>query len=114
MIDPSALAECFQGSGAYPGYGLTLWLNRAETDRDEREGLYGASLTQTFYPNGLRDLLVAAGSDNQRMYVIPSLDLVVVRFGAFDRRWRDQTFLALLVEGVISARPTGPGAHPPG
>jgi CubicO group peptidase (beta-lactamase class C family) len=52
--------ECFRGSHANPRYGLGWWLAP---------------------PNAPSDLIYASGSGGQAMYVIPSLDVVVVRFG---------------------------------
>jgi len=43
--------------------------------------------------------VVAAGCGNQCRYVIPSLDLVVVRFERPDRRRRNREILAPRVEG---------------
>jgi CubicO group peptidase (beta-lactamase class C family) len=53
-------AECFQGSEANPRYGLGWWLGT---------------------PNGPADLFYASGAAGQAMYVVPSLDTVVVHFG---------------------------------
>jgi CubicO group peptidase (beta-lactamase class C family) len=53
-------AECFKGSDANPRYGLGWWLAPA-----------GAP----------KDLFYASGSGGQAMYVVPSQELVTVRFG---------------------------------
>lgn len=53
-------AECFHGSNANPRYGLGWWLAP---------------------PGAPRDLVYASGSGGQAMYVVPSLELVAVRFG---------------------------------
>lgn len=53
-------AECFQGTRANPRYGLCWWLAPA-----------GAP----------SDLFYASGSGGQAMYVLPSQELVIVRFG---------------------------------
>lgn len=53
-------AECFAGSSANPRYGLAWWLAP---------------------PNMPADLAYASGSGGQAMYVVPSLDLITVRFG---------------------------------
>lgn len=83
IVARDALEACLEGSEANPGFGLTLWLNRA--GRDSAGG--------AFHPGGLPDLVAATGSANQRLYVIPSRGLVIVRFGGKDRRWRDADFL---------------------
>lgn len=53
-------AECFRGTRANPRYGLCWWLA----------------------PEGAPpDLIYASGSGGQAMYVVPSLELTIVRFG---------------------------------
>jgi len=97
-VAEEAVAAAFEDSSASPEYVLTLWRNGAGKNA-------GGSSSRSreapaFYPDGLPDMMVAAGVGNQRLYVIPSLDLVVVRFGELDRRWRDRAFLARLVDGT--------------
>jgi CubicO group peptidase (beta-lactamase class C family) len=111
VVDAEALAACFEPSAAFPGHGLAFWLNRSEPVAAERPAWDARSRAQAFYPDGLPDLVVAAGADNQRLYVIPSLDLVVVRFGGRDPRWRDAEFLAHVVEA--GARPVAGRSPPP-
>jgi CubicO group peptidase (beta-lactamase class C family) len=53
-------AECFRGSHANPRYGLGWWLAP---------------------PGAPKDLVYASGSGGQAMYVVPSEQMVVVRFG---------------------------------
>ena len=53
-------AECFQGSPVNPRYGLGWWLGT---------------------PNAPSDLIYASGSAGQAMYIVPSLQTVVVHFG---------------------------------
>jgi CubicO group peptidase (beta-lactamase class C family) len=97
-VAPEAVEAVLQGSAASAEYGLGLWRN---VPRETAEGSPpAAGGAPTFYPGGLPDMVVAAGVENQRLYVIPSLDLVVVRFGGVDRRWRDQEFLVRLVDGA--------------
>lgn len=45
---------------------------------------------------GPKDLYMAAGAGNQRLYIIPSLDLVIVRQGRF-AQYDDREFLGLLL-----------------
>jgi hypothetical protein len=40
---------------------------------------------------------------NQRLYILPSQDLVVVRFGDRDQHWSDEAFLTRLVTDSPSA-----------
>jgi CubicO group peptidase (beta-lactamase class C family) len=111
IVSKRLLEECFVGTKANPNYGLTFWLNRSsdgsanvaenrrlramldiepETTRMSEEGL-GARLP--------KDVVMAAGAGKQRLYVIPSQDLVIVRQGR-QSRFDDQEFLSkLLPEG---------------
>lgn len=109
ILDAAAMETCFVGSDAEPRFGMGFWLNPAEASAApvtrERGGL------GSFYPQGLEDLVVAAGTGNQRLYVIRSLDLVVARLGSPDRRWRDREFLDLLL--AAQALPRGDAAVAP-
>jgi CubicO group peptidase (beta-lactamase class C family) len=76
IVDPAALAACFDPSPANPGYGLTWWLLRAGLiPPGPRAGLGQDDLARL---RGL-DVRMAAGAGNQRLYLIPDRDLVVVR-----------------------------------
>jgi CubicO group peptidase (beta-lactamase class C family) len=103
VVEPEALAECFQGSEANPGFGLALWLNARPSRSESHAGWSRRDASHAFYPGGLPELAVATGLDNQRLYVIPSLDLVVVRFGGRDRGFRDEELLTRIVTGTAGA-----------
>jgi CubicO group peptidase (beta-lactamase class C family) len=68
------LAPAFTGSAANARYGLGWWLSPK----------YGPA-----------DLVYASGSAGQALYLVPSLDLVVVRFGR-SASYRHESFLKLL------------------
>jgi CubicO group peptidase (beta-lactamase class C family) len=97
VISDKLIAELLKGSDANPAYGITFWLNRTgfkpngvffemfESEADESLGT---------------DIFMAAGLGNQRLYIIPSQNLVVVRFGAFGR-FDDAEFLRLLFRGQV-------------
>lgn len=97
LVDPDALAACFESSPANPGYGLTWWLlrpglippaPRAGLDTDIR---------------GLPDVRMAAGAGDQRLYLVPERQLVIARqsdavldsLRGRDSGWSDAAFLRL-------------------
>ncbi|MCZ7544380.1 MAG: hypothetical protein M5R40_12995 [Anaerolineae bacterium] len=104
VLPAAQLAECFAGSDANPGYGLTFWLNHDVPEAAvAAAGAQGGLMQPGYlYEGGPPDLVMAAGAGNQRMYIIPSRDLVVVRFGWNDPSWDDAAFLARLLEGRVS------------
>lgn len=63
-----------------PAYGYLWWLNGASTYRIP--GPYAfPTLRGMLIPSAPRDLVAALGKGDKKIYVIPSLDLVVVRHG---------------------------------
>ncbi len=80
LVAEKLLAECFQGTSAHPTYGLTFWLNAA----DERP----------------RDLLMAAGAGKQKLYIVPSLRLLVVQLAEAPRRFQERELLRLVLDGL--------------
>lgn len=116
IVSKKLLEELVAGTKTNPNYGLTFWLNRsndgsakvaekktngkigrlqdllgieAETTVISKEGV-GADLP--------KDLFMAAGAGKQRLYIIPSMDLVIVRQGNFGR-FDDREFLKRLILG---------------
>ncbi len=89
LIQAVALARCFQPSAANPGFGLSFWLFPSLAGAHEPDGMDSGD--EAHLESGARggeslaglpaDLVYAAGLGRQRLYVIPSRDLVVVRLG---------------------------------
>jgi CubicO group peptidase (beta-lactamase class C family) len=83
LVDEPAFASCFKGSAINSAYGLTFWLN-AEPSAETLAASRTMTVASDLYTHPRRnelpgDLVMAAGAGGQRMYVIPSLELVVVR-----------------------------------
>ncbi|MFO0747514.1 MAG: serine hydrolase [Myxococcota bacterium] len=104
VLPAGAFGQCFRGSAAMPAYGLTWWLNEpipAELRRLVPGALGGlARQGRAFLPDGPADLVVAAGWKDNRLYVIPSRRLVVVRFGEGDDGFADPALLGALLGGA--------------
>ena len=104
VVSSGQLAECFRGSSANRSFGIGFWNNRAapggrELDIEDlldkkwfEQDWSGICICRDAPP----DLVVGLGSGYQRLYVIPSLELIVVRFGNFGK-FSDGTFLRMLL-----------------
>ena len=79
--DTSFLAAMLRSSStSNPGYGLLWWLNGQSQYRTP--GPYLLPTTPgALIPNAPGDLVAALGKGDKKIYVVPSLDLVVVRQG---------------------------------
>lgn len=106
-VSEPALRECFTGTRANPGYGLSFWLLRDGLVAPGRNAgvEIDSALSERF-----GGISMAAGAGNQRLYLIPSLDLVIVRqatgiLQALMRRergpqWSDAEFLRLALGSI--------------
>lgn len=103
LVDPAAFAALFKGSAANPAYGLTWWLPHPTTARDPVTASSDIPSAAARLPG---DLVYAAGAGDQRLYVIPSQQLVIVRQAQLDLRalalgersgWSDAAFLDIVL-----------------
>jgi CubicO group peptidase (beta-lactamase class C family) len=102
LLPKELLDQCFVGTAANPAYGLTWWLNKEvppplrASIRQLRDNFGGMEQVP-----GLEGMVVAAGAFKQRLYVIPSRRMVVVRFGnSVGPQFDDARFLGLLTGAV--------------
>lgn len=83
LVDPATLAENFKSSSVNSAYGLTWWLNEEPAPQvlNASQPMRAASDLFTHPRRGELpdDLFMAAGAGGQRLYVIPSMKLVIVR-----------------------------------
>ena len=106
LVDPAAFATLFRGTDVNPAYGVSWWLPVATGQPDVVTARLDLGAHAAELP---RDLVIAAGAGNQRLYVAPSCGLTVVRQAAFDpatalaaRRegdgWSDHAFIKPLLD----------------
>jgi CubicO group peptidase (beta-lactamase class C family) len=100
------LAPLSQPSDVQPAYGMGVWRNApmdsvgTDVFNQLPESLMLPRAGDRFiYDGAPTSLYMAAGRYNQRLYVIPSKQMVVVRMGRANLTWSDAAFLARLLNG---------------
>jgi CubicO group peptidase (beta-lactamase class C family) len=98
--DALGYAAMFQGHKANPAYGLGFWLNNPQRPHHHQSirDLLPAMDGDQLYPGGLPDLVCAMGTGKERLYVIPSRQIVIVRF-SYEAPFSDGDFLSRLLTG---------------
>ncbi|MES2097844.1 MAG: serine hydrolase [Pseudomonadota bacterium] len=109
LLPAATIDYCTGGykNPAFLGYGVTWWLNAHTAgtydpaiDRVPGDAVPVGTADQ-FAPDAPADMYMAAGAGFERLYVVPSLGLVVVRFApigsAVTVSWSDNTFLGKLI-----------------
>ena len=104
IVPPTLLRQCFRGTAANPAFGMGFWNNsqapggREINIEDELEKDWWRQNWSNvcICRDAPRDMVVALGSGYQRLYVIPSLDLVIARLGQ-DAKFSDGDFLRLIL-----------------
>ena len=101
ILDGNLLAACFEGTTQNPAYGLTWWLKKpVSAELRQRIPIlsreWGDVANSDWLPG---DLVAACGAGKQRLYVIPSLKLVIARQGSLSQGFSDLEFLSLLLRG---------------
>ena len=101
----NGMEEAFRGSSANPMFALGFWNNRlagvARAREVDPEDLLELKWHQQQWRNTClchaapKDLVAAIGSGGQRLYVVPSRELIVVRLGERSK-FSDRTFLRAL------------------
>jgi len=117
LVSAESLAQCFVGTEINPAFGLGFWLNghvgqpgarvmdvEVELDRNPMAEDWRGAILSAHAP---RDLIVSLGSNFQRMYLVPSMDLVVMHHGSRGKAFRDAEFLRLLFEGATLPETSG-------
>jgi CubicO group peptidase (beta-lactamase class C family) len=104
IVPANLLGQALTGSNANPSYGLTFWLNRQapgareidiEKELDlkwQRARWTGICVCRAAPP----DMVVALGSNYERLFIIPSLNALIVRQG-WSAKFSDAYFLRLVL-----------------
>ena len=104
IVPSNLLGQALSGSSANPSYGLTIWLNRQAPNAHEidyekeldlkwqRARWGGICICRAAPP----DMVVALGSNYQRLFIIPSMNAVIVRQG-MSAKFSDAYFLRLVL-----------------
>ncbi len=110
IIPQNILDQCFVGTKANPTYGLTWWLNAEVPEKLRKTIVQLGNTADYLYDSPIipKDLVMAAGAGKQRLYIIRSLNLVIVRqgdkildslYGRYTPSFSDKKFLSLLLTG---------------
>ena len=108
LVDREAFAAMLDGSAVNAAYGLGWWLNETPAPETLAASKTMREASDLFtHPRRdelPQDLFMAAGAGNQRLYIIPSKELVIVRQtgrllqGRRGRRFSDVEFLLTLLD----------------
>ena len=106
IVSSELIKECFRGTRANPMFGMGFWLNRTANDPLAREVDVEKMLNvpwerqdwqhDCLCKDAPRDLIAAIGSHYERMFIIPSMNLIVVRQGR-EASFSDARFLRLIL-----------------
>ena len=122
LVKPDNLTECFRGTPINPSFGLCFWLNGYAGEPDAREADPEEWLDREPMPedwrrtclskDAPRDLVVSLGSTFQRLYLVPSMNLIVVHHGSSGHAFRDAEFLRILFKDANVPEPVEAEATP--
>jgi len=103
------LDECFRPTRINPMFGMGFWLNREADDSGAREVDVERMLEVPWERQNWResclcreaptDLIAAIGSGYQRMFLVPSRHLIIIRQGRDVGNFSDSAFLRLIFRG---------------
>ncbi len=106
IIPDNLMDQLLTGSEVNPGYGITFWLNkpgnRPKLTSMDIPVFSKAQDTERLISDIMPDdLFMMAGAFGQKLYICPSLNLVIVRFGVvIAGDISDEEFFSRLMDGV--------------
>ena len=87
-----------------PLYGFLIWVGSEYVETRELESFEGFAATADD-PFVAGDVVYFDGLGGQRVYVIPSRDMVIVRTGVLSQEWQDSILPNVLVAGLEPSEP---------
>ena len=104
IVPADLLKQAFTGSAVNPSYGLTFWLNRQAPHANEIDVEKEIDLPWErarwidicICKAAPADMIVGLGSAYQRLFIVPSINLVIVRQGR-EAKFSDAHFLRLVL-----------------
>ncbi|MBV9672842.1 MAG: beta-lactamase family protein [Verrucomicrobia bacterium] len=107
IVKPQFLDTLFQGTRANPIFGMGFWLNQTALDPSVREVDIERMLELPWERQNWQnscicreapsDMIASIGSGYQRMFIIPSMSLIIVRQGQDDPSFSDARFLRMVL-----------------
>lgn len=107
VLPKRAITTLTQPSSANPHYGLGVWLN-APSDGTREYGPSTRFAVQHKAPYLVDDVIFFDGFGGQRVYIVPSVDLVVVRTSQVDLSYDDSVLLNLILSDPAISPSTAP------
>ena len=102
IIPEDWLTEVTTPSPTNPRYGLLTWIGADYVEQRTLEAFEGfTAVAQTPFDAG--DIIYFDGLGGQRVYVIPSAELVIVRTGVLAWEWNDTRLPNLVLAGLEAA-----------
>jgi CubicO group peptidase (beta-lactamase class C family) len=104
LVPADWIAQMTAPSAANPNYGWQVWRGHPHAPA-RRYGKSVRAVVPAAEPFARDDVFYLDGSAGQRVYVIPSERMVIVRIGAPSFDWDDSRLPNLLLAGVSRSKP---------
>jgi len=121
LVKTEDLGRCFSGTKINPAFGLCFWINSDRLDPQAREVDVEMLIERDPMPEDWShsclskaaptDLICSLGSNFQRLYMVPSMKLVVVHQGKKGNDFRDAEFLEILFKDAQTTSSSEPAEH---
>lgn len=100
IIETALIEEMFVATGPNPGHGNFAWLNNISGyGTNPSQASPPGSLGGFIYHNGYSEIIAGLGAGKNRMYLIPSLNISIIRQTMLeDDTFEDSEFLELLLD----------------